>query len=468
MGNFSLMDSSLIQAHKYKFFTVGAIGTFMSTLDGSILNVALPTIADQLKCNINLVAWVILAYSLTVVSLMMIFGAWTERKGYAFAYKFGYLFFITGSILCALSNSIHFLIFGRVVQAIGSAMFQAVGPGMVSTVFPEKERGKGIGMMVMMVAGGMMAGPPLGGFILQYFPWQSIFVVNLPIGLIGITLALKYFKILPKPNQFKKMYIAGALSISIAMLTGMLALSLMENYTISDFRVLGLGIISVISMILFYRFESNPDKALIGTYLFKNRQFSTSLISAILMFIAMSGAIILIPFYLERVKDFEPQTVGMFLMIFPIVMFIIAPLSGKLSDKIGFRLLTTTGMIIFAFGLYLLTFLDIDTTNRYIIISIIIISCGTAIFNSPNSSAMMGSVDKTKRAVISGIIATSRNIGMALGVAIATSLFAYFQTHVIGINDDATINFVNAYQPVVKISVVIALIAVPFCFIRQK
>ncbi|MFH2050343.1 MAG: MFS transporter [bacterium] len=462
------MDSSLIQTHKYRFFTVGAIGTFMSTLDGSILNVALPTIADQLKCNINIVAWVILAYSLTVVSLMMIFGAWTERKGYAFAYKFGYSFFITGSILCALSSSIHFLILGRVVQAIGSAMFQAVGPGMVTTVFPEKERGKGIGMMVMMVAGGMMVGPPLGGFILQYFPWQSIFIINIPIGIIGISLAFNYFKLLPKPDQFKKMNIAGALSISIAMLTGMLALSLMENYTLSDFRVVGLGVISVISMILFYRFESNPEKALIGTYLFKNHQFSTALISAILMFIAMSGAIILIPFYLERVKDFEPQTVGMFLMIFPIVMFIIAPLSGKLSDKIGSRLLTTTGMIIFAFGLYLLSFLDIDTTNRYIIITIIIISSGTAIFNSPNSSAMMGSVDKSKRSVISGIIATSRNIGMALGVAFATSLFAYFQTHIVGANDDTPLNFIKAYQPVVKISVVIALIAVPFCIIRQK
>jgi len=340
------MDSSLIQTHKYRFFTVGAIGTFMSTLDGSILNVALPTIADQLQCNINVVAWVILAYSLTVVSLMMIFGAWTGRKGYAFAYKFGYLFFIGGSILCALSSSIHFLILGRVVQAIGSAMFQAVGPGMVTTVFPEEERGKGIGLMVMMVSAGMMAGPPLGGFLLQYFPWQSIFVINVPIGLLGISLALKYFKLLPKPDQFKKMHIAGALSISIAMLTGMLALSLLESYSLSDFRILGLAFISVISMILFYRFESNPDTALIGTELFKNRQFTTALIAAILMFVAMSGAVVLLPFYLERVKDFEPQTVGIFLMIFPIIMFIVAPLSGKLSDKIGSRLLTTIGMIL--------------------------------------------------------------------------------------------------------------------------
>jgi len=462
------MDISLIQTHKYRFFTVGAIGTFMSTLDGSILNVALPTIANQLQCNINVVAWVILAYSLTVVSLMMIFGAWTEKKGYAFAYKFGYSFFIIGSIICALSSSIHFLIFGRVIQAIGSAMFQAVGPGMVTAVFPENERGKGIGLMVMMVSAGMMAGPPLGGFLLQYFPWQSIFIINIPIGLIGMSLALKYFKLLPKPSHFRKMRISGALSISIAMLSGMLALSLIESYSLLDIRVWGLGIISLISLFLFYKFESKPESALIGLDLFKNRTFRSTLIAAILMFVAMAGAIILIPFYLERVKDFEPQTVGMYLMIFPIIMFIVAPLSGKLSDKIGSRLLTTTGMAILAIGLYLLSYLDVETSNNYIILSIIIISSGVAIFNTPNSSAMMGSVDKSKRAVISGIISTSRNIGMALGVAIATSLFAYFQAQNVGDNVDTTINFVSSYQPVVKVSIIIALFALPFCFIRRK
>jgi len=248
----------------------------------------------------------------------------------------------------------------------------------------------------------------------------------------------------------------------------MLALSLLESYSLSDFRILGLAFISVISMILFYRFESNPDTALIGTELFKNRQFTTALIAAILMFVAMSGAVVLLPFYLERVKDFEPQTVGIFLMIFPIIMFIVAPLSGKLSDKIGSRLLTTIGMILLAVGLYLLSYLDMDTTNRYIVISIIIISSGVAIFNTPNSSAMMGSVDKTRRAVISGLISTSRNIGMALGVAIATSLFAYFQTHLVSSIENESINFVDAYQPVVKVTIIIALIAVPFCFIRRK
>ena len=152
---------NVIQQNRYKFFTVGAIGTFMGTLNGSILNVALPTIADDLQCTVDVVAWVVLSYTLTLVSLLLIFGAWTERKGYDFAYKFGFSFFIVGSLLCIMSWSIYSLVFGRVIQAIGASMFQAVGTGMVTEVFPERERGKGIGMMVMMVSAGLMMGPPL-------------------------------------------------------------------------------------------------------------------------------------------------------------------------------------------------------------------------------------------------------------------------------------------------------------------
>ena len=124
----------------------------MGTLDGSILNVALPTIARELETSIDIVAWVALAYTLTLVSLLMIFGAWTEKKGYSFAYKFGYIFFISGSVLAVFSTNIYMLISARVIQAVGASMFQAVGTGMVTTVFPGKERGKGIGMMVMMVS----------------------------------------------------------------------------------------------------------------------------------------------------------------------------------------------------------------------------------------------------------------------------------------------------------------------------
>jgi len=137
------VNQEIFHQHKYKLFTVGAIGTFMATLDGSITNVALPTIARYLNAPINLIAWVALSYSLTLISLMLLFGVWAGKKGYLFSYRFGYLFFMAGSLICIFSTSFYILILGRVVQAIGTAMFAAIGPGMVTTVFPKMSGGKG-------------------------------------------------------------------------------------------------------------------------------------------------------------------------------------------------------------------------------------------------------------------------------------------------------------------------------------
>lgn len=462
------MNHSLIEANRYRFFAIGAVGTFMSTLDGSILNVALPSIASDLGADIDVVAWVVLAYTLTLISLMIIFGAWTERRGYAFAYKFGYVFFTVGSLGCALSGSIYPLIISRVVQAIGSAMFQAVGPGMVTAVFPTRERGKGIGLMVMMVAAGLMAGPPLGGLLLKFFPWQSVFVINLPIGVAGFFLAARYFGLLPKPEFKKPMYLGGGLSIAVALVTFTFGLSMLSDYPLSDVRVWGMGVLSALGLLLFIRFESRPGKALLGLSLFKNRQFMSALIAAILMFVTMAGALILMPFYLERVRGFGPSTVGMYLVILPAIMFILAPLSGRISDKIGFRFLTTFGMLVMIAGQYLLAQLQVDSPNSYVIICLVVIGSGVAIFNTPNSSSMMGAVTPEQRARASSVIGTSRNIGMSMGVALATALFAYFKSHYsVEIGDAAEI-FVTSYQKVAFVSMLVAVAALPFCVLREN
>lgn len=461
------MPGNVIEANRYKFFTVGAIGTFMATLDGSIVGVALPTITDKLHCGIDVVAWVVLAYSLTLISLMLLFGAWTESKGYAFAYKFAYILFLSGSILCALSWSIYVLIFGRVVQATGSAMFAAIGPGMVSTVFPPQERGKGLGLMVMMVAGGFMVGPPLGGLMLGIWSWQSIFLVNIPIALFGMTLVFKYFKLLPPHQSTRKVRLPGAVAIAIGLVTGILGLTLINDYSFSDPRVWGAFVISAIGLAAFFAIESRPEYALIGLAVFKNRVFTTSILAQLAHFMASSGVFVMVPFYLQRVKGFEPRQVGFYLIILPILMFVLSPLAGRLSDKIGFRTLTTIGMLITAGGLLLLSGLNVDTTNAYVILSLVVIGAGVGTFGTPNSSALLGSVDQSQRAMASGIMATNRNIGMSVGVGLATGLFAYFEKVNAGLSDPKLI-FVSSYRPVILIAVGLALVGVIFCVIRGE
>jgi len=461
------MIDTYIQTHKYRLFSAGAIGTFMATLDGSILNVALPTIADYFHIPVNVVAWVVLAYALTLISLMLVFSAWTGKKGYFFAYRFSYIFFIIGSLTCALSNSIYLLIFGRIVEAVGSAMFAAIGPGMVTYIFPENERGKGMGLMVMMVSAGFMVGPPLGGFLLHLWQWQLIFIINIPIGFIGLYMTYKYFKKIPPLSSKKKLIWKGAVTFSLTLVTLIFALSLIDDYSLTNWRIIGLGVLSLLAFSVFLKYEINIETAIIGFKIFKNKQFTVSILTMLLRFIATSGILILIPFYLERIKHFGPEQVGLFLIILPILMFIFAPVSGRISDKIGFRFLTSLGMIILIAGLFLLTKLEVTTSSGYIILALVIVGMGTGIFNTPNSSALMGSVQVEQRAVTSGILATTRNIGISIGVALATSLFAFYQNRLSYLNNNTEI-FLTSYHKVIFISMIFAIVALPFCLTRQN
>jgi len=399
------------------------MGTFIGTLEGSILNVALPTMAAELNVAIDVIAWVVLAYQLTVVSLVMVFGAWAGRKGYPFAYKFGFIFLVIGSILCAVSTSMGPLLVGRVVQALGGAMFQAVGMGLITTAFPASERGKGIGLMAMMVAVGLMIGPPLGGFMLTAWPWQVIFYLSSAVAIVGTVMAYSFFHGFKSTISDKKINISGAVALSICLLSGMLAMTVLD----SRMKVEGpfglLLLSSLIALAVFIWRESKPGTALIGGDIFRNSQFRISVAGMFLTFSALSGALILVPFYLQDMRGYEPQTVGLFLIILPITMMLIAPLSGRISDKIGFKALTVGGALIFAVGLYLLSALKADSSNGYMVFGLTTVGIGVGIFNSPNTSAMMGSVKPQQRPIASSINSSTRNIGMAFGVAVATTLF---------------------------------------------
>jgi len=460
------LTSPDIQAHRYRFFTIAAIGTFMGTLDGSILNVALPSIAADLDCRVDVVAWVVMAYAITLVALMMVFGAWAQRRGYPFAYKFGYTLFVTGSLICVLSRSIHGLIFGRVIQATGAAMFQAVGVGLVSEVFPPEERGKGIGLSVMMVSAGLMAGPPIGGFLLEFFPWQVIFVINLPIGLTALGLCFAFFREFPKPTGKAPIRLAGAAALSVGLLSAMLGLSFIDEYPLIDPRVSGCWLVAIVGMILFFRLEGRPEKSLIGLDIFRIKDFAPRLMAMFLMFAALSGALVLVPFFLQNVRGLSPKNVGLYLTLLPITMFVAAPLAGRISDRIGYRWLTSGGMLLFAAGLSMFRGFDQAASSLYIAASLVLMGVGVGIFNTPNSSAVMGLVSQKQRATASGIISTLRNLGMAVGIAISTGLFAFLRSRLTGMTESET--FIAAFHQVVFVSIALALTCAILSFTRRN
>ncbi|PWB70226.1 hypothetical protein C3F09_09430, partial [candidate division GN15 bacterium] len=260
---------------------------------------------------------------------------------------------------------------------------------------------------------------------------------------------------------------AGAISISIGLTCAIFLVKQLNDRTVPEWLLWVMGAAAIIGMAAFVRFESKPKTALVGFETFRNRVFTMSILIQLANFVSTSGVFILIPFYLERVKGFEPKTVGLFLIVLPILMFVIAPLAGRLSDKIGFRVLTTVGMAISAAGLLFLAGLQVDSTSAYVVLSLFVCGVGIGTFSTPNSSAMIGSVPSEQRAVVSGILATNRNLGMSLGVALATALYTRFDLANAAITDEK-LRFVTSYHPVIYVAVVIALVGTALCFVRGE
>ena len=294
--------------------------------------------------------------------------------------------------MCGLSTSIYILILSRVLQATGTAMFAAVGLGMVTEIFPENERGKAIGMIVMTVSAGFIIGPPVGGLLLSWFSWQSIFFINIPIGLVGLTLAFIYFKKMPVNNTCRRTAWAEPLADARTTVTETVAEAMIKDYPLNDFRIWGLSVVSLFALGAFIKIESNEKTALIGFDIFKNRQFTFSIVAMLSVFASISGLLILVPFFLESVKGLKPDEVAFFLMIIPVLMFIFAPLSGKLSDKIGPRFLTTSGVMVLIGGLIFFGREEEASPLFHIALALGVIGAGIGLFSTPNSSALMGSV----------------------------------------------------------------------------
>ncbi len=449
----------------YVYFGVGAVGTFMATLDGSIVNVALPEIARDFGLAIDDVAWVVLAYSLTLISLLLLFGAWVQRRGYRFGYLFGFSWVTIGSTVCSLAPSVEVLVVGRSVQAIGTAMFAAIGPGLVTTVFPENQRGKGLGLMVMMVSLGFVTGFPLGGFLTSIAHWSVIFWINIPIGLIGIFATTRVFRDFPLPEARSKMPLASGISVALG-----LVLTTVGITNIADFGLLALEVwlpfvAAAVAFASFGWLQKQPDQVLVGPGMTNNPRFLVSLGAATCQFMATSGVLVLMPFYLSEIRLLPQMQVGLYLLSIPLTMLVSAPLAGTLSDKLGVRGLSLTGMVVVIAALGLLSQLAVTTPGWYVITSFVVLGIGVGLFSTPNSSAIMGAVGEEDRAVSSGILATNRNLGMSFGVALATTLFGYLETRNAGLGSEAFV-FLASYQPVLYTAIGLALVGLVLVALR--
>ncbi|MDR3596339.1 MAG: MFS transporter [Clostridium sp.] len=405
--------------------------TFMSALDGSIVNVALPKMATALNVTTSSIQLVATSYLIVIAGTVLIFGRLGDMLGKAKMFKFGLGLFTFGSLLCGITSSFPILILARVVQAIGAAGTMANNQGIITETFPQNERGKALGFLGTSVALGSLVGPGLGGLIVGAFSWEFIFLINVPIGIIALFYAIK---LLPKGHKTVKGKLDGVGAIlfmlTIVPLFGALDEGLNRGFT--DPIILSSFIVAIISFIAFIYVEKKRENPLLQLQIFSNKLFSLSIFCGFVTFVAIFCNNIILPFYLQDVMSYTPEHTGLILMVYPLLLTVAAPVSGALSDKIGSEILTFIGLILISLGLILMSTLNVDSTLLIMIIFIGIMSIGMGLFQSPNNSLIMSTVPKDKLGIAGSVNALVRNLGMVCGIALATTLLYSMMSSKIG------------------------------------
>jgi EmrB/QacA subfamily drug resistance transporter len=416
-------DMSEDLPNKWLVFSLVAAGVFMSTLDSSIVNIALPVIMADFRVPLTLIEWVPMIYLLTVSSLLLTCGRLSDIRGRRLVYCGGFVIFSAGSLLCGVAGDALWLIAFRAAQGVGAAMLMACSPALVVDAFPIAERGRALGMVGMVVAAGLTTGPALGGLILQHYSWRVIFYINVPIG-IGVTLAA--LRILPSVNQtqlHEPLDWMGSLLLAVCFSAFITGLSHLHEWGPASLKTGLAAVVCLASAAALVRVETRIAHPIFDPALLRIRLFVLPVASAVILFISLFFITFLMPFYMVHPLAFSMNRVGATMMIPFVFLFFFAPLSGTLSDRMGSRMLCTVGMALLTASLVLLSRLSAEATSLDMAWRLALAGIGIAVFISPNSAAAMSAVPDRHRGIASGSVATARNLGMVIGVASAGLIF---------------------------------------------
>jgi EmrB/QacA subfamily drug resistance transporter len=408
---------------KWLILTSVSLGSLMATLDGSIVNIALPAIQSDFGIDLTTVEWVVVAYLLLVGSLLLPFGRLGEVLTFKRVYLAGFAVFTAASVCCGASPDELILIGFRAVQAVGAAMIMAMGPAIVARTFPANERGRALGLNGVSVSIGLSLGPVLGGLLTQWATWRAIFLINLPIGLLAILWA---YRILPTEERGREQSFdpVGAALSGVALFALLLALSDGQDWGWTSPAIVGLFAAFIVLGTLFLAVERRVRQPMIDLTLFLIRPFSAGLASVVVAFSGLFTATFLLPFLLENGRGFDPIEAGLLLTPLPLTTAIVAPFSGAASDRFGPRIIASSGMAVMVLGLFALTQLPVDFALPDLIWRLVLLGIGQGMFMSPNSSAVLGAVPRVRVGTASGTLAQMRVNGQALGIALSAAIVA--------------------------------------------
>jgi EmrB/QacA subfamily drug resistance transporter len=409
--------------HKWWVLLAVGIGTFMTALDGSVVNTILPLLRNSLKTNVAGSEWVVSIYLLTLSGMLLGFGRLGDLHGHKTIYLAGFGIFVISSALCGLAPSIELLVLFRLLQAIGAAMLAANSPAILTKNFPARQRGQALGMAATMTYLGLTVGPSLGGWLANQYGWRVVFYINVPVGALAVWLSQRTIPYDTPEKIAERFDLPGAVVFIAGLVTLLLALNQGHSWGWTSPDILGLLAAAALLLVAFEFIEIRTPAPMLDLSLFRRPSFTFAVASAVFNYICLYSVIFLFPQYLIDGRGFNSAHAGLLLTAQPIVMAIVAPLSGTISDRIGVRLPGTLGMGILAGGMLLLARLGPHSSAIHILLSLGIVGLGTGIFVSPNNSAVMGSAPRNRQGIASGVLATARSFGMVLGIGFSGAIY---------------------------------------------
>ncbi len=395
-------------------------------LDSSTVNLALYPIAQGLNISLTEVQWIIIAYMLVLTVFLPFFGKLGDIFPKNKVYSCGFLIFAIGAFLNSTAQNFYLLIFYRCIEAMGASIMIANGPAVIATLFKGEDRGKALGINACLVAVGGMSGPAVGGALINYFGWRTIFLPSVPLAIAGAIFSYKLLPYYIKKKPFKFDY-RGFFYFTIALFALLLAISEGHTWGWKSIKIITLGVMTLIFGGLFYFRDSKINYPLINFKMFKIKTFTFGNIAVMTSYMTMFTNGILLPLFLQEIVKYNALITGLLILPYSVASSIVAPFAGSYAGKHGSRTLTILGPSIYILALIIFTTFNAHTQMWEVILASVIMGIGNGCFQSPSNTAIITSVKKEELGIASGILSLARNLGNILGVAVTITLFESFR-----------------------------------------
>ncbi|OPY42269.1 MAG: putative transporter [Methanoregulaceae archaeon PtaU1.Bin222] len=442
---------------------IAIISSFITPFDGSSVNIALPSIGEEFSLDAVTLSWITTAYLLSIAILLVPFGKIADIFGRKRVFLLGISLFTATSFLVTFSADVSMLIGLRLLQGAGCAMIFGTSLAILAAAFPPGERGKALGITIAAVYLGLSLGPFLGGILTETLGWRSIFLVNVPLGILCVLFTIWKLPMEWRDAAGERFDLKGSVLWGVALVTSIYGLSILPG--LSGLVLIASGIVALLIFILLEVRIPNP---VLNMYLFLgNRVFTFSNLAALINYSATYAVTFLLSLYLQIAKGFSAEYAGLVLVAQPVMQALFSPLAGKLSDRVDPGRVASAGMAVTVAGLFLLTFLETETTIVFILACLVLLGAGFGIFSSPNTNAILSSVDRKFYGVASGMVGTMRLLGQMLSMGLAMTIFALF----IGKEqlEQATLSsFIESIHVAFLIFFVLCLLGMAFSLVRVK